>query len=152
MIEPPLEVQMPGRKKRILVVVVDGGAARFFEASRLGGAVAELEDRRLRAPTPPLPASKPVRVHDRFGPGRHSNEARQAPRAAAETRFLSEVAAAIDPGVDQFDEVVLCAPPRALGVLRAHLSDSVRARLSREVARDYVRETPERLSALLASA
>lgn len=140
---------MPAKKKRILVVAADGGVARFFETSRIGGDLTELEARRLKAP--PTPAvSRPTRVHESMGPARHSVESRLSPKAATEAKFLAQVAAAIETDIASFDEVVLCAPPRALGILREHVSATVRERLRAEFSKDYVRETPERISALLA--
>jgi len=139
---------MAKRSKRILVVAVDGGAARFFEGARLAGPFVELETRRLTAAAP-ASAPKPTRVHDRLGPARHAVEARLSPRAAAEKKFLGQVAKAIDEGLDRFDHWVLCAPPRALGVVRRQLSEDARSRLHAEVAKDYVKEKTERLGALL---
>lgn len=136
------------RMTRILVVAADGGKARFFEGVRLSGPLAEMNERRLDAP-PTAPVSRPVRVHDRFGPARHAVESRLSPRDAAEQKFLVDVAAAIDADIDAFDRLVLCAPPRALGALRAALSQRVRARLYAEVPKDYVNEPSERLGELL---
>lgn len=140
---------MPGRSKRILVVIADGGAARFFECARIGGPVTEFESRRLEAGPPPEVTSRLPRVQDSFGPARHAIEPRQFPRDAGEERFLKQVAEAAGEGVDQFDEVVVCAAPRALGVLREHLPASVRQRLKAEFAKDFVKHAPNELSAAL---
>lgn len=143
---------MPGRSKRILVVIADGGAARFFECARIGGPVTEFEGRRLEVGPPPEVTSRPPRVHESVGPARHAIEPRQFPRDAAEERFLKQVAEAMGEGVEQFDEVVVCAPPRPLGILREHLPASVRQRLKAEVAKDYVKHAPHELSAALEGA
>jgi len=132
-------------KKRILVVAADAGAARFFTAEHRGGALTEREDRALQA-SPPAERAKPPRVHDRFGPARHVIEARQPPRAAAEAQFLKRVAESIEDGVENFDEIIVCAPPRALGLLRANLGQAVRQRLRAEIAKDFAHETPSGLA------
>src|SRR5690606_30959514 len=101
---------------------------------------------------PPEVTSRQPRVHESVGPARHAIEPRQFPRDAAEERFLKQVAQAIGDGVEQFDEVVVCAPPRALGVLREHLPNSVRQRLTTEIGKDFVSRTPTELSAALEGA
>lgn len=136
------------RKKRILVVSSDAGSARFFECARIGGPLIEIEAKAMHAEAPRV-RSKPPRVHDRLGPGRHVIEARQTPRDAAEIGFLKSVAGRINEDAECFDEVVLCAPPRPLGVLREHLSKAVRERMSAELAKDFVRQSGAELSRAL---
>jgi protein required for attachment to host cells len=139
------------RKKRILVVTSDAGSARFFECARIGGPLVETEAKAMRAEAPKS-RSKPPRVHDRFGQGRHVIEARQTPREASESEFLRSVADQINAEVERFDELVLCAPPRPLGALRAHLSEKARERLRSEVAKDYLHESAIELSEKLEQA
>lgn len=85
-------------------------------------------------------------MHDRFGPGRHIIEARESPRDAAERVFLERVAARIDDDLDRFDELVMCLPPRPLGILRGLLSRVANARVSMEVAKDYLHESTNGLA------
>jgi protein required for attachment to host cells len=139
------------RKKRILVVTSDAGSARFFECARVGGPLVEDLSKPMHA-EPPTPRSKPPRVHDRMGPGRHIIEARRTPRAAAEADFLKRVADRINAEIENFDALILCAPPRPLGALRAGLSDVAHERMSAEVAKDYLHETAADLSAKLQNA
>ena len=129
---------MPQPKKRILVVVADARAARLFICTRLGGPLRQIAEKSM--PPPPPARDRPFRVYDRFGSGRHAVEPRRSPLAAAETRFLAEVAEAV--ANEEFDELVLCAPPKALGVLREHLHDEVNGRIVLTSAKDYLRETP----------
>jgi protein required for attachment to host cells len=53
----------------------------------------------------------------------------------------------------QFDRLVIAAPPRALGVLRELLPQSVKSRIRAETAKDLLDEPPpklrERLTELL---
>lgn len=140
-------------KGSVLVVVADGGAARFFERERADAKLRERHDLAMKAEPLELPRERLGRVHDRIGPARHSMEPRQYPRAALQRRFLKAVADAVNAAADagSFKALVLCAPPRPLGLLREHLSDSARQRLSQEFAKDYVRtpvdELDERLRA-----
>jgi protein required for attachment to host cells len=59
----------------------------------------------------------------------------------AEQAFLRSFAAALDGWVRDrgLHDLVLVAPPRALGTVRAALSDATRALLVAEVDRDYVK-------------
>lgn len=134
---------MPQPKQRILVVTSDAGRARLFECTRLGGPLRQVSEE-----TADLAAfgarDRPFRVHDRFGPGRHAVEPRRSPRAAAAERFFAEVAGAV--AKQKFDALVLCAPSKALGVLRQQLPDGIGERIILAAAKDYLRETPANLA------
>lgn len=129
-------------KRRILVVAADAGTARWFECSRLGGPLRQVGEK-TKGPDVPQ-RDRPFRVHDRFGAARHAVEPRRSPRSAAEERFLAEVCQAI--ALEPFDALVLCAPPRALGMLRELLPESVRDRIILTSAKDYLRDTPSDLT------
>jgi protein required for attachment to host cells len=129
-------------KRRILVVAADAGAARWFECTRLGAPLRQVGEK-TKAPDP-AERDRPFRVHDRFGAARHAVEPRRSPRRAAEERFLGEVAQAV--AHEQFDALVLCAPPRALGVLRDRLPEAVRDRVILTSAKDCLRDTPSDLA------
>lgn len=134
---------MPQPKQRILVVTADAGRARLFECTRLGGPLSQLSEK--SADLAAVGArDRPFRVHDRFGAGRHAVEARRSPRAAAAERYFVEVAEAV--AKEKFDALVLCAPSKALGVLRRQLPDEVGERIILAAAKDYLRETPADLA------
>lgn len=134
---------MPLSKQRILVVTADAGGARLFECTRLGGPLRQVGEK--NADLAPVAArDRPFRVHDRFGSGRHAVEARRSPRAAAAERFFAEVADAVVK--ESFDALVLCAPSKALGVLRQKLPDDLAERTILAAAKDYLRETPANLA------
>lgn len=134
---------MPQPKQRILVVTADAGRARLFECTRLGGPLSQLGEK--SADLAAFGArDRPFRVHDRFGSGRHAVEARRSPRAAAAERFFVELAEAV--AKEKFDALVLCAPSKALGVLRRQLPDEVGERIILAAAKDYLQETPADLA------
>lgn len=134
---------MPQPKQRILVVTADAGNARLFECTRLGGALRQVAEK--SASSVPAPArDRPFRVHDRFGSGRHAVEPRRSLRAAAAERFFAEVAEAV--AKQKFDALVLCAPAKALGLLRQQLPDAIGERIVLAAAKDYLRETPADLA------
>lgn len=134
---------MPQPKQRILVVTADAAKARLFECTRVGGALRQVAEK--SAGSAPVPArDRPFRVHDRFGSGRHAVEPRRSPRAAAAERFYVEVAEAV--AKQRFDALVLCAPSKALGLLRRQLPDEIGQRVILAAAKDYLRETPADLA------
>lgn len=126
-----------------LVVVADGAGARFLGRLRPGARLVELVDNRMcLSPTEP-PRDRPFRAHDSVGAGRHAIEKRN-PREAAEEAFLKDVAKRIAGLLTSAEAVqlVLCAPPRALGFLRGALAPNARARLTLSWGKDILKETP----------
>lgn len=133
----------------IYIVVADGAIARFLTRARPGVRLVESEDLRMHAPPADSPRDRPVRVHDSLGAGRHGVESHQSPHEAAEADFLSSV---LDRGValmraNSHASLVLCAPPRALGLLRGKLPPDVRERLVLSVDKDVTKETASQLDA-----
>jgi protein required for attachment to host cells len=127
-----------------LVIVADGAVARFLGRARPGARLVELVDRNMRADLPAPCRDRPARAHDRFGMGRHAIDTRRNPQSVAEEQFLNNVAAEAlgmltSGGIAQ---LVLCAPPRALGVLRAALSSEAREKLTLSWGKDITKETP----------
>ncbi len=126
-----------------LVVVADGGEARFLCRARPGARLVELVDNRMHAALGESPGDRPFRTHDRVGAGRHTMEERN-PHEAAEQVFLEEVAVRTDSLVRSMEaaKLVICAPPRALGVLRSALEPDARERLTLSWSKDITKETP----------
>jgi protein required for attachment to host cells len=141
-----------------LIVAADGSRARFFEERRRFGDICERPELAL-AEHDGRPSSHRHRatVHDRFGFGRHGAGG-QDWREARAARFLKRVADQIDRAARRrrFDELVVIAPPRALGLLKEALSEATKARLAATDAHDAVRERCEkirsRMSAIRATA
>ena len=111
---------MPRPKRRILVVTADAGRARLFECTRLGGPLRQLSEKSA----------------DLGAAG--------ARCAAAAARFFDEVTEA--DAKQTFDALVLCAPSKALGVLRQQLPDALSEKIVLTAARDHLRETPADLA------
>jgi protein required for attachment to host cells len=132
-------------KGPVWVVVADGGMARFLEREHALSKLSERQDLTLHADQPEQPSERPARVHDRFGPARHSIEPRQLPRRTAAEEFLKLVAGAVNAAADagSFNTLVLCAPARPLGLLREHLSAPALQRLGQVLVKDYVKASVE---------
>jgi protein required for attachment to host cells len=73
---------------------------------------------------------------------RRHGERRTTPHDDGERRFLRRIAAKIEEGAEQhaFDHLILFAPPRALGVLRAALPEPVSRLIVADAPLDVVDE------------
>jgi protein required for attachment to host cells len=125
------------------VVVADAGRARFFERRLPKSPLTELSDLAMTAPPLDAPSDRPARVHDRKGPARHAVEPRNTPRAAAASAFLNAVAQRINAGAQNqaFARLVVCAAPRALGLLRDGLTAAAKSRVVAAFDKDLTRES-----------
>jgi protein required for attachment to host cells len=154
----PQAPKMAPRRQRTLIVVADGSRARFLEAS---------EDRRKLVPSEhgemtAAEARRPARDLVTDKPGRGFASARGSMRHAFEPphdihkmqkrNFTARLAGVLDKACadKQFDRLVLVAPRRSLGELRALLSARVKKAVSHEVAKDLTTSTPTALHKALA--
>ena len=82
---------------------------------------------------------RPGRVHESTGSGRSSVEQTDW-HTQSETEFLQGLAKRLDDAVsrDQTRSLIVVAPPRALGVLRAAYGQAVQKALTAEIAKDLV--------------
>jgi len=131
-----------------LVVVADGAIGRFLSRARPGSRLVERLDHRMLVQHGEPERDRPPRIHDRFGGGRHSVEDRQTAHEIAEEAFLGKVleraVALMDTGLT--DHLVLCAPPKALGILCGGLPARAKEKLLASVAKDITKETPEAIN------
>ncbi len=128
------------------VLVAHDAGARCFENRGPGKGLVQLsatdfEDGRRHVGE--LEADRPGRASDRGGQGGHAYAAGQDPREHAIEHFARELAK--DLGRDYrkgaFTQLVLVAPPRFLGVLRAELDELVTRTLIGTLAKDLPRAT-----------
>jgi protein required for attachment to host cells len=144
------EVHIPARA---LVLVGDGRRALFLRnrgTPRNVELVVEREMEHEDAPTRELGTDRPGRKPGTDGVSRSAIEEVDR-HQQAETRFASDVASALYQmeHAHQFDELVVVAPPRMLGDLRAALHPEVEARIVAEVAKDLVSHPVPELARLL---
>lgn len=115
------------------VVAADGAQARIFEERIRAGEVVERKAEAMaqKGGDYPHAAGSGATVHERAGPRRHGADER-APRQEAEDRFLARLADQLgkDAQAGAFDELVILAPPRALGALRSALPKAAAQRLA----------------------
>ncbi len=144
--------------KTVWIVIADGGRARVLKANtgltKIEPALNEelIADRRR---SQDINADKPGRTKDRAGQAHHAYEPPTDPHDHEEIVFAREVARLLDDERKKlaYDELVLVAPPKALGRLRDALPREVRKMLTREVDKDLTKlplhELPGRLKELL---
>ncbi len=124
------------------VVVCDGEKALIFEntgdADIINLVTRETLAAANNAATSEQGTDRPGRVHQSVGTARSSVEQTDW-HDRAEQAFLRDVAGRLDRAVQAGDmkAIVLVAPPRAMGVLRAELSPHVVKALRAEIAKDY---------------
>ena len=125
------------------ILVCDGSKALLFRNE--GGALAlNLKLAQVtfepHLSTRDLGAERPGRVHESLG---SSRSAVQSPdwHQQAEAEFLRGVAHALDEAVhaNHIKQLVLVAPPKALGELRRHLTAATNSVLSAEINKDLAR-------------
>jgi protein required for attachment to host cells len=130
-----------------LVVIADGGTARFFTWPESGGYLAEHKHLRMDVSPAEGERDRTPRVQDSTGHHRHRIERRQSAHQAHEEKFLVEAADRIAALMAEFSatSLVLCAPPKALGSLRVALSKAGKDFKLTTLAKDLTKETPEQL-------
>ncbi len=114
----------------IWIVVADQSQARFLSMTGMRGKPEELDT--LEAPSGrqhdrEMNADRPGRSFDSHGEGRHAMGKRNSPSEQAAIRFAEDIAELLTARHNEkaFQRLVLCAPPRFLGLLREALPRSV---------------------------
>ncbi len=122
------------------VVVCDGTKALVF--SNEGDAeLLNLKPLDIRVEPEPLThdlgTDRPGRVHQSLGASRSAVESTDF-HAEAEANFISKLAERLDKAASahEMSHVILVAPPKALGILRKHLTPELQALVKAEVAKD----------------
>lgn len=128
---------------RIWVLVCDGAKALMLhnegDALQPKLATVAVFDEPL-LPTRELGTDRPGRTHSSNGVSRSATEETDL-HEQAEADFLTRIAGALDQVVREREvkNLLLVAPPRALGVLRGKLSPAVKSVVSGEVGKDLTK-------------
>ena len=155
---------MIGKKTVTWVVLADGARARIIAQDGPGAeltSIYEEEDVKAKLPGREIEADRPGRTFDSGGrgdaaaQGRHAYEPPTDPRRKEQAQFIGAVAEVLENAAHEgsFERLVLIAPPKALGDLRASLSKNVTRMVSAEIPKDLVNvpihDLPERLQDML---
>lgn len=143
------------QEKRIWILVADGARARILLSEGPGTGLRPATDEVYEAdrrPTREIGSDRPGRVFESADQTRHAYAPRVDWHEYEKHLFAAKMAGILDDACKRgtFDDLVLVAPPKALGELRAALSKHTRARVSAELGKDFtnvsIHDLPSHLS------
>lgn len=133
----------------VWMLVADGRRARLLVEPRRGAQLEEPVDWAMEISEDELyhPQDRPPRSHDRVGQGRHAMDKGRNLHEAEEEKFLKRIAERLGEAQkhNQFEHLVIAAPPRALGLLRAMLPAHAQERLCATIPKDILDENASKL-------
>jgi protein required for attachment to host cells len=132
------------KPKRIWVVIADGSRVRILEQIGKGAQLAEVAGTQVEIHIPPsrdIADDKLGTTMVSGGATRHAYTAHTDPHREAKRHFLKGIADRLEQGVAEgaFDQLMLVAPPQALGDLRAAIGRHVAGRVIGEVGKDLTK-------------
>lgn len=146
------------RKPIIWVLLADGQRARLLQTNGRNAPLVQATDREFignAEPSRDIASDRPGRGHDRGGAGRHAMDPPTDPHRYEKKRFVRSVVDELDERrkKNEFEQLVIVAPPKALGDIRAELSDGLKDMLKAELNKDLtkvpIHELPEYLAEVL---
>jgi protein required for attachment to host cells len=137
----------------IWVLVADGNSARFFMRPNAGIPLREMSQLAVTAKAAHRHHAHPTAVHEPANHGHQARPAHDTLQNDAEREFLRHIAGRLNLAVEEsaVGQLILIAPPKALGVLRDHLTPRAAGRIVREIAKDIVHETVPEIDARLSA-
>ena len=133
------------KEREMWIVVADGSRSKVFEVAGKGKIQMKSETAVPHPPSRDINADRPGRTFDSAGEGRHAKEPPTDPHDKAEADFLHALALQLGAAHEkkEFAGLVVIAPPRALGILRAAYPKQLANAVTRELAHDLTGfETP----------
>lgn len=131
------------------ILVADGRRARVLVEQRRGANLEEPSDWAMEISEEDLydPQDRAPRSFDRAGAGRHAMDGGRSLHEAEEEKFLKRVATRVGEAEkqNQFDHLVIAAPPRALGLLRNMLPPGAKSRIRADLSKDLLSESAPQL-------
>jgi len=147
------------QKKVTWILVADGSRARVLMNKGIGKGLHPAIDGEIAHAVPPtreLGTDRPGRAQQRGTGGRHALEPHVDWHRFEKEKFSKEMAALLDAAAERgvFHRLVLIAPPRTLGELRAALGAKARALIYAEIDKDLthvtIQELPDHLTRVVA--
>jgi protein required for attachment to host cells len=130
-------------------LLADGRRAKVLVEQRRGAPLQARDDLAMEIGPDELyePQDRPPRNDNHAGAGRHTIDRGLTLHEQEEQNFLKKVAKTIGDAAkqNQFDHLVIAAPPKALGILRGELPDGVRQRVRAETPKDLLDEEAPKL-------
>jgi len=140
------------------ILVSDASRARVYENEGGGGEFKDVLGRDFihdNRPSRGIASDKPGRSFDSSGQGRHSMEQANDPHSFERFVFARELAQMLEEHRKEqdFDQLVIVAPPKMLGDLRAAFTRGVEALIAGEINKDLtkvpIHELPAHLSEII---
>ena len=140
------------------IVLADGARARVLLNGGPNKGLSEVltaQSETARLAGRDLMADGQGRVFDSAGQGRHAVEPKTDAKTIEEEKFLRDVVRILERGAQdgEYDRLVLCAAPRALGELRALLPKAVQDKIAAELPKDLtntpIGQVPRSLESVL---
>lgn len=130
------------------VLVADGAHAKILEYHNADGDLELVPDGEFSQPNLPsrdLITDKPARGFVSTGApeARGAIDLRTDPHEYEEFRFVRHLAQFLDEHVDQFDNLIVVAAPKALGTLRQKMSRNVQEKVYAQLNKDLVQRPLE---------
>jgi len=138
------------------IVLMDGFNLKVFQVEGLNGQreLVHADQSEFRSiPERDLISDAPGRVHDSHGHGRHSMEPATHAREHQKDKFIESSLGWLEAASrrNEFDRLVLVAPPKVLGKIRAALPDSIKCKVSDEIGKDLLNVPTDRLYQAIAT-
>ncbi len=138
------------KHKKTWVVVADGAHARIFLNEGPGTGLVPALDHDLignKQASHEIGSDRPGVSFSSAGPGRHAIAPSTDPHEHAKHEFIKRVASAIKDGLNAhvFEQLILVAPPKALGDLRADLDPQAAKLIKSELHKDLTHLSPHQL-------
>ena len=136
--------------KKTWVLVAESSRAKIYEWRRKSEALDEIRDlvhpQSRQRPTE-LTSDLPGRAFSSVGDSRHAMEPPTDPKKHEADAFARQIAEQLERarGEGLYEELVVVAPPKFLGLLRQRLSDSTRMVITKEIHKNLTREDAESL-------
>ena len=136
------------KAKRTWVVVADGRTALIFENDGPEHGLSKVPGGELHAERPDargLFSDRAGRAFDTAGQGRHAMEPPTSAEEQVRMRFVRTLVDWLDKPTraGAADRLVLVAPPKMLGDLRAELSDQLSRKVVAELDKDLTKAPPD---------
>jgi protein required for attachment to host cells len=144
------------------VVLADQAGARFYEVDAIGGAfrqVGEMSDFKARLHDRDFKSDRPGRVYDhaqgslhrRGAVAHHATGGEETPRRHEAFAFASRIAQSLESArnAHEFDQLVVMAGPRFMGMLRTAMPKHLQELVVVEVLKDLMHEPEEVIRAHL---
>ena len=131
------------------IVVADGARARIVLHRGPGKGFEALDDMVFETEHPPtseIAADKPGRTFESVGRLRHSKQPRSDAHQNLKVEFTRMIAQTLERDTENYDRVILVAPPPALGSLRKSIPKRVAEKLHGELAKDLTHTPNNELS------